>query len=82
MAKTWWQQYEAEQAAKAKEQAKAARFGVYQHAYWVNNAVVESGEGYVVREISSAVPYGKMTPVKTYKRKAAAEKHAKKLNGD
>jgi len=58
------------------------RYGVYQHANWIDGVAVETGTGYVVREMTAAVPYGKMTPVAVYKRRAAAQARADKLNGD
>ena len=53
-------------------------WGVYPHAEWnyAKSCVVETGRGFVVREISPAVPYGRMTPVRTFKRKHAADKLA------
>lgn len=56
------------------------RFGIYPHAVWHHDAVRETGRGYVVRSISGAVPYGRMIPVRIFKRKHAAEKFADKIN--
>jgi hypothetical protein len=81
-----WRQHLADVAAQEKEAAKTRRFGVYRHATWRSSdcTVVETpiseGGGYVVREISGAVPYGRMTPVAVYKLRSAAQKRADKLN--
>ena len=70
------------------EKKGAAVYGVYPHAEWriVSHAdgggvVVLTDGGYVVREVSPAVPYGRMTPVRTYRSRVLAQKHADKLNG-
>lgn len=63
------------------------RWGVYPWAFWASGtetAVVDESRGFVVREMSAGdrctfVPYSKLTPVKVYKSKAAAEKYADKL---
>lgn len=78
----WYRALLKDQKRKEREAAKAARFGVYQHATWDGTKAVESGTGYVVREMTAAVPYARMTPVKVYKRREAAQKHADKLNAD
>lgn len=61
-------------------------YGVYPHAVWhvTDHATgdgepLETGGGFVVREVSCAVPYGRMRPIRTYKRRAAAEKLADRL---
>lgn len=55
----------------------AGLYGVYPHAEWSDSrGVVETGRGLVVREIGNYVPYGRMTPVKTFKRKSDADKFA------
>ena len=70
-----------------KVEKKVTTFGVYPHAQWriVSHAdgggvVVLTDGGYVVREVTPAVPYGRMTPVRTYKSRVLAQKHADKLN--
>lgn len=61
------------------------RFGVYVHAtFTVSAAGVATiwenpAGGYVVREVTPGLPYGRMTPVKIYKIRAAAERLADKL---
>lgn len=61
-------------------------YGVFPHAEWqVSNPetndgqAVPTGRGFVVRTISNAVPYARMTPVRTFKRKSAADKLSDKL---
>ena len=60
-------------------------FGVYPHAIWKvtdhatgGGVAVETGRGLVVREVTGAVPYGRMVPIRTYKRRHAAEAYADK----
>ncbi len=64
-------------------------WGVYPHAFWKvtdhtngDGVPVLSGPqyGYVVREITGAVPYGRMVPVRVYKMRHAADKLAENLN--
>lgn len=60
----------------------APRWGVYQHAFWNNveeRVELNPAGGFVVREVSPAVPYGRMEPIKVYKVRAAAERLADKL---
>lgn len=70
----------------AKSEKRSRRqWGVYPHAIWRRGrdgaeGVEETGQGYVVREVTPAVPYGRMTPVAVYKIRAAAERYADKLN--
>lgn len=80
----WYRALLKDEARKKAAAAKAARFGVYQHANWdhATGQAVETGTGYVVREMTAAVPYAKMKPVAVYKRKTAAQKRADKLNGE
>lgn len=70
-------------AAEATEPAapKAPRWGVYPHAEWDQAAGAPrlTGGGYVVREMTNAVPYARMTPVRTYASKSAADKLSNKL---
>lgn len=44
-----------------------------------NGEVVLTGGGYVVRELSAAVPYSRMTPVRTYRHRTHAERLSDKL---
>ncbi len=61
-------------------------WGVYLHAFWrvtdhtTGDGVAEpTGRGYVAREMTGAVPYGRMTPVRTFKTRRGADAHASKL---
>jgi hypothetical protein len=58
------------------------RWGVFQHAWFdnANGVPIESGTGYVVREMTDAVPYSRMTPAAIYQTQAAAQRKADKLN--
>jgi hypothetical protein len=60
------------------------RWGIYPHAEWDygKSRVVETNTGYVVREITNAVPYARMTPVKIYKRRNDAKRYADKINAE
>lgn len=63
-------------------------FGIYPHATNDSNGKVHETSpghrfhvpGYVVREVSGAVPYGRMTPVRQYDSAKLAQKFADKLN--
>lgn len=62
-------------------------FGIYPHATFNSTGfVVESGPnssyapGYVVREVTGAVPYGRMCPVRQYDSAKLAQRFADKLN--
>lgn len=56
-------------------------YGVFPHAEWHNGAVVETKRGYVVRQLDSGVPYSRMIPVKTFARRADADKLSDKMSG-
>jgi hypothetical protein len=63
-------------------------YGIYPHATHDSRGVVcETGPesrfhvaGYVVREVSGAMPYGRMMPVRQYDHAKLAQKFADKLN--
>ena len=61
-------------------------YGVFPHAIWritnhaTGDGVIElTNGGYVVREISAAVPYGRMQPIRVYTRRDAADRLSDKL---
>ena len=60
----------------------AGLYGVYPHAFWRTDSPtsghveINLDGGHVVREVGAGVPYSRMTPVKTFKREADAEKFA------
>lgn len=65
------------------------RYAVYPHAVWKvtdhrtgDGHAVPTGQGYVDREITSAVPYGRMQPVRVFARRSDADKLASRLTID
>ncbi len=64
-------------------------WGVYPHATWrvTDHATggghpEPTGQGYVAREVTPGVPYGRMTPVRVFKLRHHADKLADKLNSE
>lgn len=64
-------------------------YGVYPHAIWKtidprtgDGVAVPTGQGYVDREMSAAVPYGRMEPIRVFARRADADKLASRLTFD
>ena len=64
-----------------KEPVNARGYGVYPHAVWIEGkGVVETaGGGFVTRPVGDYVPYGRMTPIRVFKRKADADRFGDKL---
>lgn len=54
-------------------------WGVYPHAEWVHDHVETTGRGYVVRELTRAVPYGRMHPLRVFSRRKDADAMADRL---
>jgi len=66
--------------ARAGVATRAARYGVYRHADWVEGrGAVPTGRGYVAREVTAAVPYSRMEPLRVFRRRADADKMADRL---
>lgn len=66
--------------------AEKPLFGVYHHAFWLTEdqatgagRPVLTGGGHVVREVTAAVPYGRMTPLRTFKRRNDAVRYSDRL---
>lgn len=65
------------------------KYGVYPHATWKttdprtgDGHAVPTGQGFVDREITGAVPYGRMQPIREFARRADADKLASRLTFD
>jgi hypothetical protein len=65
------------------------RYGVYPHSLWKvtdhrtgDGHAVPTGQGFVDREVTSAVPYGRIEPVRVFTRRSDADKLAMRLTVD